>query len=111
MGKLRENMEKLVNQIRSSAGARHRAVAEMCRVTGDLLAQHQRELAQNARALSTRLAEERKEQLRAARELKTGRERVRASRRAAVGAVMRTIAADVGAAGRVWRTTRPAHGY
>jgi len=122
MGKLRENMEKLVNEVRSCASARHRGVVGVRFAARDLLAQDRREggerrqtLGLKARALSTRLAEGRKVRLRTARELKSGRRGEVAEIRAAVGelrgrvqAVMGGIAQDVAQAGRLWRTTGPA---
>ena len=91
MGMIRQNMEKLVSQVRGSASARHRAVADMRVAAHGLLAQDQREaearrkrLAEMGHGLCAGLTKGREAQVRAARALKTGLERARELRRTGV---------------------------
>lgn len=93
MGKIKTDMENLVNGIRSSASARHQGVG--CVRTGarDLLGHDRRErqeragtLRQAAKALSTRLDRQSEERLAGARGFKAGLGSTAQKRRAAIRA-------------------------
>jgi DNA anti-recombination protein RmuC len=91
MGKIKSDMEELVNEIRSSASARHAGVKHIRDDARSLLMENERErgerartLAQGAKALSTKLERQSQDRLKAARGLKDALGRTAESRKAAI---------------------------
>lgn len=93
MGKIKTDMEELVNEIRSSVAARHAGVKDLRDLAHGLLTQDRgerqrraRTLGTQAHALGTKLARQGRDRLKAARVAKNNRGRVAAGRKAAVRA-------------------------
>ena len=102
MGKLADNMEKVVNGIRVSASTRHRELGQMRASTCDLLARDHGQRREMAQALRTKLDRQDKDRLQVASE---GLGEICAALgvlRATVRTRMGGIGADVAEASRVW---------
>jgi hypothetical protein len=91
MGKIKTDMEELVNKVRSSVAARHAGVRQVLDEAHRTLTQDRQErharargLVTQAQALGTRLAQQGRDRVNAAREAKRGLGRVAAGRRSAV---------------------------
>ena len=91
MGKIKTDMEELVNKVRSSVAERHAGVRQVREETRRTLAQDGQErvarargLATRAQALGARMAQQGRDRVNAAREAKRGLGRVAAGRRSAV---------------------------
>lgn len=92
MGKIKSDMEKLVNEVRSSVAARHRGVSDLRQGARELLSHDHRErqdrartLTHNAKSLSGKLAGQNKSRLAAAAEMKGMLGRAGEGRKASVG--------------------------
>jgi hypothetical protein len=91
MGKIKSDMEKLVNEVRSSVAARHRGVSDLREGARELLSHDYRErlarartLTHNAKSLSTKLEGQNKSRLAAAAAMKGTLGRVGERRKASV---------------------------
>jgi DNA anti-recombination protein RmuC len=84
MGKIKSDMEKLVNEVRSSVTARHRGVSDLREGARELLSQDKRERQDRARALTEQLERQTTSRLEATAEMKGTLGRVGEKRKAGV---------------------------